>query len=60
MDPGAHIFIPEKPARENHSKENVALFAPLFTSVATMASVIVTAISVLNNNKNNKSNNSDK
>lgn len=57
VDPGAHIFVPEKPARDSHSKENVALFAPLFTSVATMASVIVTAISVLNNNK---SNNSDK
>ena len=45
--PGAHIFVPEKPDKGNDSKENASFFVSLFGSIVSMASVIVTAISVV-------------
>jgi len=47
VEPGAHIFVPEKPDKGNDSKENASFFVSLFGSIVSMASVIVTAISVV-------------
>lgn len=48
VEPGAHIFVPEKPAKSDNAKENASFFVSLFGSIVSMASVIVTAISVVN------------
>lgn len=49
VKPGCHIFVPEKEEKESNGKENATFFVSLFSSIATMASVIVTAISVISN-----------
>ncbi len=46
--PGAHIFVPQKPEeKDDDKKANATFFVSLFSSIATMASVIITAISVI-------------
>ncbi len=48
VKPGAHIYVPEKPERNSDdSKSNATFFVSLFSSMATMASVVVSAISVM-------------
>ena len=49
VKPGCHIFVPEKEEKETNGKENATFFVSLFSSVATMASVVVTAITVISN-----------
>lgn len=45
---GAHIIVPEKPEKNDDDKKaNATFFVSLFSSIATMGSVIVTAISVI-------------
>lgn len=51
ITPGAHIFVPEKIDKSSDGKANATFFVSLFSSIATMGSVVVTAISVVNKNK---------
>lgn len=47
VKPGSHIFIPNKPEKNDDGKANATFFVSLFSSIATMGSVVVTAISVI-------------
>lgn len=44
--PGSHIFIPEKLDKSSDSKERTTFIVSISSSIITMASVVVTAISV--------------
>lgn len=47
VKPGSHIFIPNKPEKDDDGRGNATFFVSLFSSIATMGSVVVTAISVI-------------
>ncbi len=46
VEPGSHIFIPEKLNNSSDSKERTTFIVSISSSIITMASVVVTAISV--------------
>lgn len=47
VEPGAHIFVPEKPEKDDNTKENVSFFVALLSSLVSMASMAVIAIDKL-------------
>lgn len=45
VEPGAHIFVPEKEEKDNSkSKENISFFTSILGSLVSMASVVVSVI----------------
>lgn len=44
VEPGAHIFIPEKPIKESHAKENATFAVALLGSMATIAATITSIV----------------
>lgn len=48
MEPGAHIYVPEKPKEESHAKENITFMTSVFGTLATVATSIVTLIILVN------------
>lgn len=48
IEPGAHIYVPEKPEKNDaDSKANATFFVSLFSSIATMGSVVISAIAIM-------------
>lgn len=46
VEPGSHIYIPEKPKKDNDGKETTTFLVTIMSSMISMASVVLTAISV--------------
>ena len=46
VEPGSHIYVPEKIDKSTDSKERTTFIVSISSSIITMASVVVTAISV--------------
>lgn len=44
VEPGAHIFVPEKPKKETNAKENTTFTVALIGSIATVASAVASFI----------------
>jgi protein involved in polysaccharide export with SLBB domain len=44
VEPGSHIFVPEKPERTTDSKEVIALSTSILGSLVSMASVVISVI----------------
>ena len=59
VEPGSHIYIPEKIDKSSDSKERTQFIVSISSSVVTMASVVVTMMSVVANNNSKKNNNSN-
>ncbi len=49
VKPGSHIFVPEKLDKSSDNKEKTAFLVTVMSSVVSMSSVVVTAISVTKN-----------
>lgn len=48
IEPGAYIYVPEKPEKNDaDSKANATFFVSLFSSIATMGSVVISAIAIM-------------
>lgn len=48
IEPGAHIYVPEKPEKNDADrKANATFFVSLFSSIATMGSVVISAIAIM-------------
>ncbi|MBR5374763.1 MAG: SLBB domain-containing protein [Paludibacteraceae bacterium] len=59
VEPGSHIYIPEKIDKSSDSKERTQFIVSISSSVVTMASVVVTMMSVVANNNSKRNNNSN-
>lgn len=46
IEPGSHIYVPEKPEKETDGKETTTFLVTIMSSMISMASVVLTAISV--------------
>lgn len=51
VKPGSHIYVPEKVDRSSDNKERTTFLVTIMSSVVSMSSVAVTALSVLQRNK---------
>ncbi|MCB9017861.1 MAG: SLBB domain-containing protein [Prevotellaceae bacterium] len=47
MEPGAHVFVPEKKKEESHTKENLSFFTSIFGTMVTITTSIVSLIIIL-------------